>query len=303
MITLLARGEANCNAGVCTAQSLISDKVGAFAPGGGEGGKAVPLTTKSSFPPTGTAEIVPNPNGGGPGVPVSAWLNSNDSCDGHTPLDASGGSWSTCERHEWYGVDIMPDDYKCPSANCSCANDEKRLSYAEGGDSVVGFDIVEDPTFPCELFEYMFPVDKDAEGIAFVKSMAKEVISDCSVLNEDSSGLIWVTGSTCQVASNTQIGTKDKPVFLVSAAGTTRFAGGASVFGVLMVTDAEVSTADFHAVGTFTVYGAAVMDATMAQYQGTFQIVYVDSILERALQTGGIGNVAGSWSDFHPVWQ
>jgi hypothetical protein len=113
----------------------------------------------------------------------------------------------------------------------------------------------------------------------------------------------WVSGNTCSVNANTQIGTAEHPVFLISAASTTRFAGGASLFGTLMVTDVEDPDASFNALGTTTIYGAAVIDAQLAQYQGTFQIVYIESILEQSLQTGGQGAVAGGWSDFHADWR
>lgn len=304
MVTLAARGEADCDGGTCTAKALITDKVGSFGPGDSDGSGGVPLTTRSNFPPTGTAEIVPNPNGGGVGVPISAWMNTNPDCPNQVIVDAEEGSWSTCERHEWYGVDRMTADFKCPGNNCSCANDEKRLSWVDGNDEHFGIDLVEDDDFPCDLFLSTFGVKKDAEGIDFVKNgLAKEVLDDCDSLDENSFGVYWVSGPTCNVSANTQIGSAKAPVFLISAAATTRFNGGASLFGVLFVTDAEVDTAKFDAVGTMTIYGAATIDAELAKYQGTFQIVYVDSILNKVLSSGGVGNVAGAWSDFHDDWR
>ena len=114
VVTLLSRGQAECDAeGDCAAEALIAQKMGSFGPLSGVGGPGVPLTSRSSFPPGGTAEIVPNPNGAGTGVPVSAWLNDNPGlgCGADiTSLDPDGGSWSTCERHEWYEVGAMPDE-------------------------------------------------------------------------------------------------------------------------------------------------------------------------------------------------
>ncbi|RPH94711.1 MAG: hypothetical protein EHM68_13670, partial [Lysobacterales bacterium] len=297
MVTVLARGEADCDGGACTAKALIADKIGSFSPGGGEGGAAVPLTARSTFPPTGTTEIVPNPNGGGVGVPISAWLNANDECPIDPPVDPTGGSWSTCERHEWYGTDIMPDDFKCPTANCTCGNQEKRISYGQGLEQVVGIDIVTDESFPCDLWTYIFGVPKyevdgvtiNDESVDFVKyGLAQEVLDDCSSLDENSSGVYWVSGNLCSVNANTQIGTAEKPVFLISAARTTRFNGGASLFGILMATNVEVPGATFDAVGTMTIYGAAVIDAEM-DYRGNFQIVYLENVLEQSLATGGQG--------------
>ena len=173
-------------------------------------------------------------------------------------------------------------------------------------------DLVEDPSFPCDLFFMLFGVPKyEADGttinqnsVDFVKYVyADEVISDCSSLDETSSGTYWVTGNTCQVNANTQIGTLDDPVFLISAAGTTRFSGGATLFGILFITDAEVPTAKFNAVGSMTIYGQGIIDATLDQYQGTFQIVYVDEAIDGALEPEGFGKVAGGWTDFHENWR
>jgi hypothetical protein len=78
VVTLLSRGQAECDdEGDCAAEALIAQKLGSFGPLTGAGGPGVPLTSRSTFPPGGTAEIVPNPNGGGTGVPLSGWLNAN----------------------------------------------------------------------------------------------------------------------------------------------------------------------------------------------------------------------------------
>ncbi len=307
IVTLAARGEADCDAGTCTAKVLITENFGSFGPGGNDGGGGVPLTSKTTFPPNGSAEIVPNPNGGGVGVPISAWLNgrtSANACSGEEPIDALGGSWATCERHEWYGVDQMTADFKCPKKGCSCGNKEKKLSWSKGGDVEYGIDLVVDENFPCDLFLSTFGVHKDAAGIDFVKyGLAKEVLSDCSSLDDSSFGVYWISGPQCIVNANTQIGTANAPVVLISAASLTRFNGGAIFFGLLFVTDAEYPAAEFDAIGSLTIYGAAVIDAKISKFKGTFQIVYLEDVLKKALQNGGFGNVAGSWTDFHQDWR
>ncbi len=121
MVTLLARGGADCDGTDCTAEALVSEQVSNFGAAAGGRSPAVPLTTKSTFPPSGSAEIVPNPNAGGVGVPISVWMPVDKSCQGSIVLiDPSGGSWATCEMHEWYGTDLLPEDYACPG-NCSCS--------------------------------------------------------------------------------------------------------------------------------------------------------------------------------------
>ena len=89
MVTLLARGEADCdNDGVCTAEALVSEQVSNFGAAAGGNTPNVPLTTKNSFPPSGTAEVVANPNAGGVGVPVTVWMNKNSQC-GAADIDLS----------------------------------------------------------------------------------------------------------------------------------------------------------------------------------------------------------------------
>ncbi|MBT8059723.1 MAG: hypothetical protein KJO33_09015, partial [Gammaproteobacteria bacterium] len=187
MITLLARGGADCAGGNCSAEALVSEQVSNFGASGGGRSPSVPLTTKSSFPPSGTAEVVPNPNAGGVGVPISVWMNANGSCSGGSVVDPSSGSWATCEMHEWYGTDLMPNDFACPG-NCACAESES-ISYTHGTSDTLGIDLVSDPDFPCDLFQFYFGVPRSAYET--VKGYAK-VINDCSGLGPNSFGIYWV---------------------------------------------------------------------------------------------------------------
>lgn len=318
MLTLLARGNAACadptDITTCEAEALISERVGSYGPAVGDGGPNVPLTTRSIFPPGGTAELVPNSNAGGTGVAISAWVNGrtgDTQCPGDDvnapPLDPNGASWSTCEPHEWYDVDAMPEDFACPTSQCSCGTDERRLTYSEGGEQIVGIDIVVDPLFPCDLFSATFGVEKTPANLASLAASIGIEIDDCGILDEDSgkvgSGIYWMTGDTCAIASNTVIGTKDHPVFLVSAAQRTKLSGGASLWGVLWVSDVLHADAQFESTGTNTIYGASVVDTGIDKFSGTFQIVYVDSVVRIASETGGIGKISGGWTDFHPNWE
>jgi len=306
MVTLAARGEADCdnNGDNCNAEALISEKIGSFGPGGNEGGPGVPLTARTSVELSGTVEIVPNPNGGGIGVPISTWLNANPdpACNAPTdPADPVSGSWLTCERHEWYGVAEFPDDYQCPTANCSCSpTEDKLLSYRQGSDVNLGIDVVIDPGFPCDLFAYTFGIPKSKWQDVRDLADAEHQISDCSTLDENSAGFYWVSGADCDIATNQVVGSVDDPVFLVSAEDT---AIHGVLFGVLFVTDAENPNVEFKGNGHGTVYGAAIMEADMKQFNGTFQIVYVDAIVGGAFDTPLFGGVQGGWTDFHASWK
>jgi hypothetical protein len=298
MLTILARGQADCIGTACNAEALIREQVSDFGATGGGNSPDVPLTTRSSFPPSGTAEIVPNPNAGGIGVPVSVWMNDNSDCSGGVPADPSSGSWATCEMHEWYGVDKKPDDMVC-SGNCSCTEAES-ISFTDANKNTLGIDLVVDDAFPCDLFQFYFGVPDTSYEI--VKGYSK-IISDCDSLDENSFGIYWVSGSVCQINSNTVIGSAKAPVLLISAATTTRFNGGANLFGVLFVTDVEDAQAELDSIGTNTVYGSVINDATLAQFNGTFQVVWAEDISEKAGNNGGLGSVLGGWSDFHRDWE
>jgi len=320
MITLMARGEADCDGGECSARALITDKVGSFGPAAGEGGPTVPLTSRSTLPPSGTSEIVPNPNGGGVGVPVSAWISQNPNCP-YTigaALDPDGDSWATCEAHEWYGTDMMPEDFRCPErGGCECGEHERRIS--ERGQP--GPDLVDDPLFPCDLWQYVFNVPKyvyvDGEPTNVINEDSLDYIrnfyvdhkidaDDCDTLGPDSGEdghIWWIEGGACNIAGNTEVGSPENPVLIISAAEGFSMGGGAVLFGTLFITDALLPESDFTANGTATIYGAVVVDTELDQFGGTYQVVYVENLISRSLEVGKFGSVAGGWSDFHSDWR
>lgn len=298
MVTLLARGEADCVDGTCTSEALVSEQVSNFGATAGGNSPNVPLSTKSTFPPGGTAEVVPNPNAGGQGVPISVWMNGNSGCGASPVIDASSGSWATCEYHEWYETDSIPDDVACPG-NCSCEKTES-ISYTLSNEDQLGIDLVQDDDFPCDLFQFYFGVPKSSYQI--IKGFA-QIINDCTTLGPNSFGMYWVTGSECSINANTQVGSPGAPVMLISAASTTRLNGGAEIFGTLYVTDVEDADADLQANGTATIYGAAIVDGTIGAYNGTFQVVWNENIAGKSGAGGGLGSVLGGWSDFHRDWE
>jgi hypothetical protein len=313
MVTLLARGRSECNVDGggdlvdCQGEALIAQRVGSYGPLTDGGGPGVPLTSKSNVQPTGTIEIVPNPNGGGPGVPVSVWVDGDaagvpicDEAPDGPAIDPSSNSWATCEMQEWYGVDIMPEDFTCPTAQCNCDPDEvQRLSHGNKPDGV-RFDIVVDPAFPCELFKYVFKTDN-------YKDIKPDftVIKSCSDLGPESRGLIWVDGSVDQCFVNaTTVGSHTDPVFLVSAADELRIGGGATIFGVVYTTDAEGNAGRFDASVGGTVYGAVMVDGELEPNVGSnFAIVYNDQLIALATQRGSLGKIYGGWTDFHEDWR
>jgi hypothetical protein len=225
-------------------------------------------------------------------------MNANTSCtaDGSV-IDPSSGSWATCEMHEWYGTDETPEDVAC-TGNCSCSLSES-IRYTHSNEDTLGIDLVADPDFPCDLFQFYFGVPSSQYEI--VKGYSK-IITDCDLLDANSFGIYWVTGSECDVNSNTQIGSPDAPVILISAASVTHFNGGANMHGVLFITDVEDADAELRSNGTNTVYGSVIVDGTMGQYNGTFQVVWNEDNSKKGGAGGGLGAVIGGWSDFHRDW-
>jgi hypothetical protein len=270
LITVLSYGYADCTDPTDTATCLVSATIALpltdFSLA--RGSPAVPLTTRTTFPPSGTVEIVPNPNAGGVGVPVSVWANANPSCSSGEALLGSG-NWATCEYHEWYEDDEIPADMICAAPSCSCSASEA-ISYTVGTEDMLGIDLLEDSNFPCDLFEFFFGIPRDKYQL--VKSAAK-IIENCDGLDEDSHGIYWV-------------------------AGTTTFTGDNNIFGVVFVTDVEVPGAEWNASGTNIVYGSAIIDAYLDGFVGTFKVIYNGDVSMLASGFNGIGTLSGGWRDF-----
>lgn len=302
VLTLLAYGYSDCtditDVGTCTGEATVALPISNYKKLSGS--PAVPLTTKTLLPLQGTVEIVANPNAGGIGVPVSAWINTNPACGPATPITSSG-SWQTCELQEWYHTDERPDGTTCTDNNCLCGfapvDTKYYLSYKIGATTKVSIDIIVDPLFPCDLFEHYFGVPKNA--YEQVKNQpATTILPDCSTLGPQSSGFIWISGPTCNIAGGTVVGSPSFPVVLISAATDTFLGGGVNIYGVLYVFDGEDASANLRALANATVYGAAIVDAELSQIGGTFQIVYSESVLANAAGIAGLGSVNGGWRDF-----
>jgi hypothetical protein len=291
VITLLAYGYSDCtntaDISSCTGEATIALPVSNTKKLAGTPG--VPLTSKSTFPANGTAEVVANPNASGVGVPISAWLNDNPACSSGIPA-VSSGTWQTCELEEWYGVGERPAGVACSTNQCGCGTDF--MSYRDAGVTHLGIDIVSDPLFPCELFDLYF-----GKTPALVKGSAT-VLPNCLTLGPGSSGLYWISGSTCTLKANTQYGSPSEPLILISAAFLTTISGGAEFFGLLYIWDGEDATAEIRTMGDAAIYGAAVIDASIDKFTGTFQVVYSDIVLGKLQGTAGLGAVNGGWRDF-----
>ncbi len=300
VLWMMGYGYSDCtdvtDTSTCTGAATVAKPVSTFK--NLKGSPSVPLVTKSTFPPTGTAEIVGNPNGGGVGVPLTTWINNNNLCPPATPI-ISSGSWQTCELEEWYHTSDLPPGTTCTDNNCFCGpggNDtDYFLSWRTANNTNINIDIIIDDDFPCDLFDFYFGTPRALYPT--IKANAT-VLTSCAGLGPGSTGFIWISGPTCTINAGTQIGSPGNPLILVSAAGLTKINGGATIYGVLYIFDGEDPNAELETTGGATVYGAVIVDAVIDKMQGTFQIVHAGGVLARAAGFAGIGSVNGGWRDF-----
>lgn len=303
VLTLLAYGYSDCTdpdlVTTCTGEATVALPISNYKKLSGS--PTVPLVSKSTLPAQGVAEIVGNPNGGGVGVPLTAWLNNNtaENCAPATPITSSG-TWQTCEMQEWYHTPEYPEDVTCTDNNCYCGdgsgNDTRHfLSWKTSTDTHIGIDIIVDQNFPCDLFDFFFGIPRTQYQT--IKAQA-QLLSDCSSLGPQSTGMYWISGSECRLNANTIVGSPDNPLIIVSAATSTVLAGGVEIYGVLYIFDGEDSSAEITTLGNATVYGATIVDAGMGAFQGTFQVVYAEGVLNNAQGIAGLGSVNGGWRDF-----
>jgi hypothetical protein len=304
MVTLLARGQADCIGSDCKSEALISEHVSNFGAAAGGRSPAVPLTVKSTFMPSGTIGVVANPNAGGIGVPATVWMNDNPECSGGNPLQSKSGSWETCEMNEWYETYSIPEGVACTQGPCQCEKNEA-LSYTSGSADVWGIDLIADIDFPCDLFQFYFGVSR--ANYETVKGYSK-IITSCAplvALGKNANGIYWVSGEDCTFGASDIIGSPETPVLLITAATTTKFGGGATIFGSVFATDVEKENAEIVLNGTGAIYGALIVESGFSSSNSsgaTFDIVWNENISKKAGTSGGLGNVLGGWSDFHQDW-
>jgi hypothetical protein len=150
-----------------------------------------PIMASGSVDVTGGLQVVTNPNGGGPGVPVSVWTRRDISKTG-TP--------NTCYLDEFYRFGAKHNEPPTLEENvavcdtCGC-NGDVSLSYDKSGNKQdEGIDILDidgsngsnglgvnadvlPEEFPCDLFEYVFGLKSrlDTDGDHFCETLVPSV--------------------------------------------------------------------------------------------------------------------------------
>jgi len=286
-IIALGQGISDDETGAAIAQVSFS-KTSLLTPG------EVPPLMVPSGNLSGNFNIVPNPNGGGPGVPISVWAKDT--------LDTSGANWKTCDHGDFRdGGDVCMDTKADGDSWSACSCTEERSNSGDvSGDIVMYTD-----DFPDSPFVYMFgDGTSDPDTLKDeIKAQAEAqglVLDDCTTLNTEfnalvGSALVWIEGD-CLIGSNVQIGSRDKPIILV-VEGELRANAGAEVWGIL------IGLAEFVLNGGPIIHGSAISEVESDLTNGTYSQVYDESVFEN-LRDESINTtsakVSYSWRDFTP---
>lgn len=129
-----------------------------------------PVVSSSIISGLGNGTIVPNPNSGGKGVPLSVWTRDTLGDVG----DTASGSFQTCQADEYFRSGSTSEVWSngaVTCTDCACASaDELSKNGTEGKDMLdrddtdsgtnQATDTVLSPSyqFPCDLFAYVFGV-------------------------------------------------------------------------------------------------------------------------------------------------
>ena len=245
-ITLVAHGALPGQQASSTVKSILATSRAIATP------PNVPLIAAGIVSGLGSAEIIPNPNAGGFGVPLSIWTDSDVEVD-------SGGAFRTCHLGEWLNSNTTEQfDGITRCVKCSCKGLPPDRGLLSGKDPSTpgyeGIDIMDldgnsngdlpdtaffpqepldDPNnnFDDSPFEYTFGVDVVNEGETTVRTdcvtddnpsgncenqflldVDAQIIADCSSLDASSTGLYWVQGN-CELDS--RVGTPSFPVAII----------------------------------------------------------------------------------------
>ena len=247
-----------------------------------------PLIVAGGVALGGNFNLAANPNGGGPGVPLSVWTNAD--VDG-------GGAYATCHIEE-YDRD----------GTCDTGADTGQLSQ-KGNEGLDILDVdgnkgvnPDSPYFPDDMFEYVFGVpaanwqDFKANNVP-----ADHQLNSCASLDAQSSGIYWVDGD-CNI--QTQIGTTEAPLILVIQEGDLTMNASAKVFGLIFSFDAPdngVGPGSIKINGTATMNGSFMANHTVDLANGTFNARYDSTVLQNLAESDAnkvVGKVPGSWADY-----
>lgn len=284
-------------------------------------GPDVPLVAAGIVNTAGSAELVPNPDAAGFGVPLSIWSQ------GDAQIDKS--NINTCQLGEWlvnYGNSTGPTEEELANgicANCVCKGlcpgsgllSGDAAACPTGKDKMEGEDILDVDShfsdaspkvrdskyFPDDLFAYVFGVPSGVEEDAFLKKNAKTILScdsELASLGANAKGFYWYRGTQECGLSADAIGTPQRPVVLVSDK-PVHLKSGVQFFGIIFVRSEAGGGTLLHATGGGQVYGSAILEGN-ASLAGNLSIIFNKAVLRNLANSPDFvryGPIPGSWSD------
>ncbi|MBL1376847.1 hypothetical protein [Zobellella iuensis] len=253
-------------------------------------GPAAPLLVAGTFPANGTITVVANPNGGGPGIPVSIWSAGK--------VDI-GGNATTCGLDEYH------------HGGC---NKDNAYSYKAGGETLIGPDIVANAAdFPGDLVDYVFGEPDSAAGWARIEARATAIVNSCSDPRITGGAGVFIVEKVqhCTIGS---IGTQAAPVVLIIKDSQLTINANSQVYGLVFAYDSDPSGGDEYKI---TINGGAKLFGMMLVNHnnidlpnGNYAAIYDPKVLchindcdEGGPGAGGspfvaLGYVPGSWKDW-----
>ena len=266
-------------------------------------GATVPILSVGDIPTGGTFTIVANPNGGGDGVPVSAWSSS---------AGANGiASWQSCEYDEFLSG-LCTDQ---PGGRLLCEADESACPDFVTGDC------------PADPFETVFGEEVGScsggnwsyshpESIATYRDAYSGLIT-CGELSDPIKlttaletakatgprGLpaLWIEGD-CSVPD---IGNADEPIILVVEGDLTLNGNvdfGGILFGFTDIYNGETDLNDVSIGGGALINGGLATNGNLIKVTGSATVAYSPEILtsltSAASESKGLVKSIGTWRDF-----
>lgn len=304
-VTIVSRGRLNNE----QASASVKQSFGTFRLLGAM--PAAPLITAGVTTGLGNAQIIPNSDSGGMGVPVSVWAKAD--------AQVAGASFATCHLGEWLATDAdnpPGDAVNGVCAECICnglcpgsgllSGDAKSCAVAK--DKIEGEDILDSDGnfsdaspkvrdhkyFPSDLFAYVFGVPSSAATTYLTDNAT--VLSSCTSLSTSSGGLYWYKGPD-ECALGQTVGSVENPVVLVSDVAV-RIPSNGRYFGIVYVRNSTGGDM-LKATGGGQIYGSVILEGN-ANLGGNPTIVYNKAVLRNIGNSNKFmryGPVPGSWSD------
>jgi hypothetical protein len=267
-----------------------------------------PIVVANTFAGSGRFTLVANPNGGGPGVPLSVWSDADVTL-------SSNSNARSCHFEQYYQggtpteVALTDGGTTTICLDCECPTNEDLLLTGNVAD---GFDILDNDNdqgpvpdttnFPDDVFEYVFGVP--SSKWKKVRNKFPEKLADCSTIDTTSAGKYWIDGN-CNVGD---AGSAANPVLLVVAgqegvadSAQLRINANSVIYGLVVVTNASSGGDPSVALnGSAKVFGAIVSDTDLDLGNGTIHIVYNKEVLSNLDNddNNAWGAFPGTWLDF-----